>query len=45
MKAELYSMDRWHITPSIVYYNDLDWCDNRSIDFVWLKWGISIIWK
>ncbi len=45
MKTELYSMDRWHIIPGIVYYNDIDWHGDRSIDFVWLKWGISIIWK
>jgi len=43
MKIEIYRMDRWHITPSIVYYNDIDWHGDRSIDFVWLKWGISII--
>ena len=45
MKAKPYSMDHWHIIPSIVYYNDFDWCGSRNIDFVWLKWGISIMWE
>lgn len=45
MKVEFYSMDRWYITPAIVHYNDFDWHGYTSIDLVWLKWGVGIIWN
>jgi hypothetical protein len=45
MKVEIYSMDRWYITPALVHYNDADWHGYNSIDIVWLKWGISFIWN
>jgi len=45
MNVEIYSMDRWYITPALVHYNDFDLHGYNSIDLVWLKWGIGIIWN
>jgi hypothetical protein len=43
--VELYSMDRWYITPTIVHYNDVDWHGYNSIDLAWLKWGVAFVYK
>ena len=45
MKIQLYSMDHWYITPTVVLYNDFDWHGNVSIDLAWLKWGVGFIIK
>lgn len=43
MKIENYTMDRWYLWPTIVYYDSLDWDGFRSIDLCFLKWGVSLI--
>lgn len=43
MKIERYTLDRYYIIPSIAYYNDINWSGYRSIDFAFLKWGVSFI--
>jgi hypothetical protein len=43
MKTERYSLDRFYILPTIVYYHDIDWNGYNSIDICFLKWGISFI--
>jgi hypothetical protein len=43
MKIGIYQMDHWFIFPTMIYYNDSNVYEYKSIDFVFLKWGITFV--
>ena len=45
MKIKTYSLDKWFVIPAIVYYNDADWDNTRSIELAWFNRTITFEWK
>ena len=45
MKFKHCILDHWHLLPTVVYYNDLDWYGNRGFDFRFLKFCFTVVLK